>query len=58
MVGKYLPIFPESSNLPTYGEVIRKFMFHLRAEKQATRTSAHLTITALKFYGIKSTLTV
>lgn len=48
LVGKYLPLFPEFANLPTYSEVFRKFMFHLRAEKQKPRASAQLTTQALK----------
>lgn len=48
LVGKYIPLFPESSNLPTYNEVFRKFMFHLRAEKQTAKSSAQLTTQALK----------
>lgn len=48
LVGKYLPLFPGSSNLPTYSEVFRKFMFHLRAEKLNPRASTQLTTQALK----------
>lgn len=48
LVGKYLSLFPVSSNLPTYSDVFRKFMFHLRTEKRKPRLSAQLTTQALK----------
>lgn len=58
LVEKYLPSFPESSILPTYIEVFRKFMFQLRAEKQVLRLSAISKITALEMLWSKKILTL